>query len=117
MSDIKRSYIIEHFEPFVRAYHGHVRERKYVQVLDGVFKVVMIPLELLEHKKDELETHYLEPGTVICVPEGYANGFKNLTSKGKIQFFSNKTLQESLEDDIRYPWDWLGTKVWEAQYG
>ena len=43
--------------------------------------------------------------TVLFIPSGYGNGFMNLEEGTSILFFSTKTLDESLGDDIRFPFD------------
>jgi dTDP-4-dehydrorhamnose 3,5-epimerase-like enzyme len=45
---------------------------------------------------------------VLYIPAGYANGFMSLTNQAKAIFFSTATLDESMDDDIRfdaYTWD------------
>ena len=43
-----------------------------------------------------------------------ANGFMNLTKDSSIIVFSDKTLEESLDDDIRYPYDkW---DIWKIEH-
>ena len=122
MSEIKRSYIIEHDRRFIRAFHGHLHERKWVQVLEGRFKIVVFKLmeiNEIDTWVPELctqEVHYLEnDGDVLAIPAGFTNGFQNLTTSGKIQFFSDKTVEESLGDDIRSKWDSTGGLIWELE--
>jgi dTDP-4-dehydrorhamnose 3,5-epimerase len=52
--------------------------------------------------------------SILKIPSGYANGFRMLEKDSIIQFFSNKTLKESLKDDIRYAWDFFGKNIWET---
>ena len=51
---------------------------------------------------------------VLYIPAGYANGFMSLTDQAKAMFFSTATLEESLDDDIRFEartWDpWFVTE-------
>jgi dTDP-4-dehydrorhamnose 3,5-epimerase len=45
---------------------------------------------------------------VLYIPAGYANGFMSLTDHAKAIFYSTATLEESLNDDIRFEartWD------------
>jgi dTDP-4-dehydrorhamnose 3,5-epimerase len=52
--------------------------------------------------------------SVLYIPPGYANGFKNLEDETIIMFFSTSTLEESKGDDIRFEWDkW---NIWEDDY-
>ena len=124
MSDVKRSYIVEHDRSFIRAFHGHLHERKWVQVLEGKFKIVTYKLEPTKVEKEtfwhpELDTqniHYMEnDGSVLAIPAGYTNGFQNLTISGKIQFFSDKTVKESEGDDIRCRWNYFSERIWDLR--
>jgi dTDP-4-dehydrorhamnose 3,5-epimerase len=46
--------------------------------------------------------------SILLIPAGFANGFMSLTNDTKLLVFSDKTLEETQGDDIRYParyWD------------
>lgn len=45
-----------------------------------------------------------KPG-VLFVPGGYAHGFMTLRADTRLFFFSTAALGESLDDDVRYPYD------------
>jgi len=116
MNDIKRFYIVKNHQPnFVRAWHAHRRERKYVMALKGAAIVVAIPLSELETIEkhfpgDRMEGLYnftqatisSDSPAIFCIPPGYANGFKTLTPDTELIFFSSATLEESKGDDIRF---------------
>jgi len=45
---------------------------------------------------------------VLAIPAGYANGAMSLLPDTKLLYFSDATLEASLEDDFRFParhWD------------
>jgi dTDP-4-dehydrorhamnose 3,5-epimerase-like enzyme len=44
--------------------------------------------------------------SAVLVPAGYANGFKTLTSDALVLVFSSTSLEESLNDDFRFPFDY-----------
>ena len=52
---------------------------------------------------------------ILCVPPGYANGLKALKKYSKIVVFSSLTIEESINEKIRYDanlwmdWDGLAT--------
>ena len=51
---------------------------------------------------------------ILYIPAGYANGFKTLTDNTQLIFFSTSTLEESKNDDIRFPFNkW---NIWEEDY-
>jgi dTDP-4-dehydrorhamnose 3,5-epimerase len=116
MSDVKRFYIVKNHQPnFIRAWHAHRRERKYVMAIRGAAIVVAIPLSELEvvnnhFPEDMMDGMYnftqatLSGGSpaIFCIPPGYGNGFKTLTPDTELIFFSSATLEESKNDDIRF---------------
>lgn len=99
--DVKRFYIVENHQPqFVRAWHGHLHEKKYVQVLNGSAKFGVVDLDTKEIIYQGVLSH--RKPQILSIPEGCANGFMTLEPNTKIIFYSNKELSESLNDDIRY---------------
>ena len=128
MAEVKRSYIIDHDRSFIRAFHGHIHEKKWCQVLEGKFRVVTCKLiedgykykstEKICYRPDilSIQVFYLESdGDVLAIPAGFTNGFQNITTSGKIQFFSDKTVDESVDDDIRSRWDCIGDSIWNLE--
>ena len=106
---IKRFYHISNHEiNFVRAWHGHKKENKYFYVTSGKFLLGQVNLNTNRIKKYYLNS---EIPQIIHIPNNHANGFMNLTHDASIMVFSDKTLKESLNDDIRFPFDkW---NIWE----
>lgn len=122
---IRRYYIVENHRPgFIRAWHGHKNEAKFVTVVSGVAVIAMASMDdaaLLDSgkiNKAPIEIHVLSADNpqVLFIPPGYFNGFKNLTEDTKLVFFSDKTIEESKGDDIRRNWDSLGLWVWEENF-
>ncbi len=113
-SNVKRFYQVEnHRQGFIRAWHGHVKEGKYVYVASGTALVGVVPLgdDTAEPKKFVLTS---EKPQVLWIPPNHANGFMNLKEDTVILFFSTSTLEESKGDDIRFPYDkW---NIWEEDY-
>ena len=110
---IKRFYVVSnHRTGFVRAWHGHKHEEKYITVVSGAAVVCAVKIDNWEHpsKKSEVHRYVLSAAKtgVLYVPKGYANGFMTLTRDAKLVFFSTASLEESLKDDIRFEsryWD------------
>ena len=113
---VKRFYIVEnHQAGFVRAWHAHKREGKYVMVVQGAAIVAAVKIENWENPPTDSPIHRyvlsaLKP-SVLWIPPGYANGFKSLTADTKVVFFSTSTLEESRGDDVRWDPDRFGD-VW-----
>jgi len=116
--DVKRFYMVSnHKQGFVRAWHAHKKEAKYVMVVKGSAILAAVKIDDWEKpsKDAEVKRYILSENkpTVLYIPAGYANGFMSLTKDAKIVFYSTSTLEDSLNDDIRYPsrhWD-----VWDVE--
>jgi dTDP-4-dehydrorhamnose 3,5-epimerase len=110
---VKRFYMVSnHSSGFVRAWHAHRREAKYVTAVSGaaIFGAVEVddwqnPSRSLTPRRFVLSANRPQ---VIYVPAGYANGFMSLTPDLKLVFYSTSTLEESQGDDVRFDarhWD------------
>jgi dTDP-4-dehydrorhamnose 3,5-epimerase len=109
---VKRFYQVEnHSRGFIRAWHGHKKEGKYVYVTNGSALVGVVNMETEEISKFVLSS---QTPKVLWIPPGNFNGFKSLEENTKIIFFSTSTLEESLGDDIREDHDkW---NIWNEDY-
>ncbi len=74
-----------HDKGFIRAWHGHEKEGKYVFVSNG-----SILLGAVKLNTDIIEKFVLSSRkpSVLYIPPGYANGFMNLEYDTKVMFFS-----------------------------
>lgn len=112
-ADVKRFYTVtNHRQGFVRAWHAHKNEAKYVMAVAGAALIGAVKIDNWENPSQELtpERYVLsaEKPAVLFIPAGYANGFMSLTPDAKVMFFSTSTLAESHGDDFRYDarlWD------------
>ena len=107
MDDVKRFYHINnHSKGFIRAWHGHKKERKYFTVVNGAFMICGVKIDNWENPSKDIEIHKFvlseKNPSILFLPEGYANGFMSLTDDAKLMVFSSSTLEESLNDDFRY---------------
>jgi dTDP-4-dehydrorhamnose 3,5-epimerase len=109
--DVKRFYMVEnHEQGFIRAWHGHKKEGKYVYVPSGAILIGAVNLETEEVERFVLSSSKPQ---VLFIPPGYANGFMNLQNNTKVIFFSTSTLEDSMGDDIRFEWDkW---NIWDIE--
>ena len=110
--EYKRFYIIENHEVgFVRAWHGHKFEAKAYFVLSGEALVGAVKIDDWDAPSSNcpVSTRVLSeenPG-VLFIPGGHANGFMSLKPNTRVMLFSDFTLEESLNDDIRFdPFIW-----------
>jgi dTDP-4-dehydrorhamnose 3,5-epimerase-like enzyme len=112
-SGVKRFYQVQnHRRGFIRAWHGHKVESKYVYVAKGSALIGAIPLGeppivgkfILSDKSPR----------ILYIPKGYYNGAMTLEEDTIIQYFSTTTLDESKGDDIRLPYDtW---NIWQEDF-
>ena len=116
--DVKRFYVVSnHQAGFVRAWHAHRHEGKYVLVLEGAAIVGAVQVDDWKAPSRDNEVHRFVLSAarpaVLYVPPGFANGFKSLTADTKVAFFSTATLEESRDDDVRFDaryWD-----IWNVE--
>jgi dTDP-4-dehydrorhamnose 3,5-epimerase-like enzyme len=112
-SSVKRSYIVtNHKSGFVRAWHAHKKEAKYVTVVRGSAVIGAVKIDdWKKPSKDAPVSRYVlsaQKPAVLYIPAGYANGFMSLTRDAILIFYSTATLEESRGDDTRYDaryWD------------
>lgn len=110
---VKRFYQVEnHNKGFIRAWHGHKKEGKYVYIVSGSALIGVVDL-----KSKKLVQRLIlsdQKPQILWIPPNHANGFMNLEDNTKIMFFSTSTLKQSLNDDIRFPYDeW---DIWNVEY-
>lgn len=110
--NVKRFYQVENHEVgFIRAWHGHKNEGKYVYVAAGSALVGIVNMETERITTNTLSS--MSP-KVLWIPPGNYNGFMTLSPDTKIIFFSTSTLNDSLNDDIRQEYDkW---NIWNKNY-
>ncbi len=114
---IKRFYQVENTSrDMIRAWHGHNLEAKFVYVPRGTALVGAAPLVQSDNMNEPGGVLTIKPPgekfvlssrkpSILFLPPGYANGFKNLEDNTVIMFFSTTTLDESKGDDIRFDWN------------
>ena len=105
---IQRFYQVQnHHKNFVRAWHGHKKEEKFVYVASGAALVAAVKIDSWENPSPDLALEKFilsseKPG-ILHIPAGYANGFMTLSEATVLLFFSSAKLEESLSDDFRFP--------------
>lgn len=110
---VKRFYVVSnHRVGFIRAWHAHKQEAKFVFVVAGTVLIGVVPIDNFEqpNKSAEIRKFVLsaKKPAVLFIPAGYANGAMTLTADARIMYFSTSTMEEAKGDDIRYAaryWD------------
>jgi dTDP-4-dehydrorhamnose 3,5-epimerase len=110
---VKRFYLVSnHTAGFVRAWHAHRHEAKYVTVVQGAMLIACVRIDDWEKPSPDLPVQRFvlsaKTPAVLFIPAGYANGNMSLTADAKAIFFSTSSLEESKGDDIRYD-----ARVWD----
>jgi dTDP-4-dehydrorhamnose 3,5-epimerase-like enzyme len=114
---VKRFYTVSNYrQGFIRAWHGHKRESKYVTAVSGAALVGAVCIDNWEQPSRELHVERFVMSahrpSVLYIPAGHANGFMSLTADLKLIFFSTSSLEESQGDDFRFDpryWD-----IWQV---
>jgi dTDP-4-dehydrorhamnose 3,5-epimerase len=116
--NVKRFYqVSNHEKGFIRAWHGHYVEGKYVYVAKGsaLIGTAMMTngrVGLTNAKKYILSD---KSPSVLWIPPGHANGAMTLEEDTQILYFSTTTMEECLNDDIRYRASILGSSFWDIE--
>jgi len=100
---VKRFYQVENHERgFIRAWHGHKKEGKYVYVVKGTAWVGVVDMETKLEEKFVLSA---KTPKILWIPQGKYNGFQTLEEDTTILFFSTVTMEEARGDDFRLPYE------------
>lgn len=117
LSGIQRFYIVRnHRRGFVRAWHAHRREAKYVSVTRGAALVGAVKIDDWDAPSIDAQVHRhvlsAEAPGALYIPPGYANGFMSLSEDATMLFFSTASLAESRGDDVRF--DARRWNIWDV---
>jgi len=117
---VKRFYQVSNFSTnTIRAFHGHRNEAKYVYVAKGSAIVAAVELDKVDSPSKKLPIHrYVlsdKNPKILFIPPKHANGFRPLEKETQVIFFSTSSLEESKDDDFRYPADYWGNAIWEVE--
>ena len=105
--NIKRFYTVHNYNKnFIRAWHGHLNEEKYIGCIKGTFQVSAVKIDNIKkpNKKNEIYNYFLNDSNnnFVHVPKGFANGSMSLEEISELLILSTSSIDESLNDDIRY---------------
>ncbi len=117
---VKRFYQVQNFSTStIRAFHGHLKEAKYIYVAKGSAIVAAVELDDVKSpSKNKKVNRFIlsdKKPQVLFIPPKYANGFRPLEEDTRILFFSTSSLEESKGDDYRFSVDYWGKEVWEVE--
>lgn len=118
--NVKRFYLLENSSTdIIRAFHGHLKEEKYMFVVLGTALVCVVKLDDIKKPSKENKVYRFilseKSPSILHVPAGFANGLRFLEKNTKIIVFSTSTLEESKKDDYRFSYDFWGKDIWEIK--
>lgn len=104
---IRRFYRIDHPDTKIfRAWQGHKVEQKWFYCTKGIFEIKIIEINNWENPNlnKNIEQFVLEADKpmILHIPGGYVNGFRALVDDSSLVVYSDKTLEESKNDDYRF---------------
>jgi dTDP-4-dehydrorhamnose 3,5-epimerase len=111
--DVKRFYTISNYRSgYVRAWHGHRIETKYITVTQGAALIAVVKIDDWKAPSKDLAVFRAvlsaHKPSIVVIPAGHAHGFLALRDDTRLTVFSTATLEESLKDDYRFDaryWD------------
>ena len=110
LKQIKRFYTMSnHKSHFIRAWHAHKNESKIITVISGTALICAVKISNWKNpnKKSKVFRKIIssKKPELIHIPKGYANGTMTLEKNTKLIFFSDSTLEDSINDDYRYTYN------------
>lgn len=114
----KRLYSVTNWQSlFIRAWHGHKRESKliYMSQGSGIVAAVFMTDTLKPDKEQPIFRFTIdsESHTQVFIPAGYANGLMSLTPDAEFTVISSSSLEDSKEDDFRFPFNYW--QAWDIE--
>jgi len=110
--ELKRVYVVGNFSKgIIRGFHKHLYEWKGYFVVLGSAKFVTID----ENKNIGTYILSIRKPAVLIVPPNYYHGWVSLEDNTILIGLSNKSLEESLSDDIRIDPFAFGKEIWETK--
>jgi dTDP-4-dehydrorhamnose 3,5-epimerase len=108
---VKRFYCITHPDTeIIRAWQAHKLETKYFYIAKGSFIINWIKIDNWNTPSKDLRvtSHILsdQESDLLIVEPGHANGFQALEPDSTLIIYSNLNLEQSKEDDYRFPADY-----------
>lgn len=109
---VKRIYVVGNFSKgTIRGFHKHMVEWKCYFVANGAAKFVMLD----ENERISAYTLSTRDPSVLIVPPTFSHGWVSLEDNTLLIGLSNRSLEESKQDDFRADPLKYGKDVWEVK--
>ena len=118
----KRTYICDNFQKgTVRGYHYHKYEQKIFICLRGAVKFILLPGDMMQTVnpvawKPEVFVLSAEMGKALFIPAHYANAWQSLSDDTILLGVSDRTVDQSRDDDIRMDPALHHPEYWETKW-
>nr|WP_228098882.1 WxcM-like domain-containing protein [Pedobacter sp. MC2016-24] len=112
MKDVKRMYLISHFDTkFRRKWRGHKIEQRWFFVTKGSYEIHVVKINDFEKPDQNLEikTYILSVNDphVLHVPKGHATSLRALESDATVMVFADTSIEDAKHDDQQYNADYF----------
>jgi hypothetical protein len=109
--NVKRYYTITHPDTnIICAWLGHQQEKKYFFITKGNFQINLIKIDNWQTPSKGLQSlnHTLSGSVseILIIPPCHVNDFRALKADSTIIIFSDMLLEDSKNDDFRFPCDY-----------
>ena len=116
LAEFKRTYIIQNSPSRpMRGWHGHKHESKGFMCLSGSVRIGGVRILDWSNPSQSSDIFHADLDSAdldfVYLPSGFANAILSLGPNSKVLVFSSSTLEQSKEDDFRFPvdtWDLTG---------
>ncbi|WP_293295416.1 WxcM-like domain-containing protein [Allomuricauda sp.] len=116
MNEIVRFYEISPAnQDIIRGWQGHQHEKKWFYCLSGGFVINIIEINDFNRPSEDLTPIRVELESsnprILAVPGGFVTAIRATSNNARLQVFSNAALNDSKNDDFRFPID-----QWSAEW-
>lgn len=116
--DVKRFYMVSNWnQGFIRAWHGHLHEAKLIVVTKGSGLVACVRMDdsVSPDRGQTPKRFVIDAASTfgVFIPAGFANGLMSLTEDCEFLIFSNRTVEQSKDDDYRFAFDYW--QAWDIE--
>jgi hypothetical protein len=109
-SAIKRIYVIENTNNFIRRWQGHKIEQRWFSAVKGSFTIQLIQVDDWRHPNKALEklTFELSDKTldILHLPAGYISSIESTSQGARLLVMSNYSLNE-IKDEYKFSIDYF----------
>ena len=106
LSEIRRLYVIENIDiDYYRGWKGHLIEKRWFLCVKGKIKLYVSSIDNLNNRIQIPDSYELDENqlNVIYIPPGNATLIKQLSPGSRLMVFSDWSIAESNDENLRWP--------------